>query len=154
MSFEWSEDRRPSGVWGRKGIWISGTRPQHSPDPTLSLFHPYPQNYSSIRVKHNLFLANAEHIASIAPLPTLKWKEEGEGCGKKNFTLHNCGTCHFCWCQTFPAISKASLVWIVFGKIESRGNWMYKEGENFLFRRNENVNYSFEKQILICLSAS
>ncbi len=31
---------------------------------------------------------------------------------------------------------------------------MYKEGENFLFRRNENVNYSFEKQILICLSAS
>lgn len=48
-------------------------------------------------------------------------KRRGEGCGKRNFTLHNCGTCHFCWCQTFPAISKASLSWIVFGKIESRG---------------------------------
>lgn len=49
-------------------------------------------------------------------------KGEGGGCGKRNFTLHNCGTCHFCWCQTFPAVSKALLCWIywiVFWKIES-----------------------------------
>ncbi len=31
---------------------------------------------------------------------------------------------------------------------------MYKEGDNFLFRRNDSVNYYFEKQILICLSGS
>lgn len=119
-----------------RGSGISGNRPQHSPDPTLSLFHPFPQNYSSIKMKHNLFLANAEHIASIAPLPTLKWKKrKGEGCGKRNFTLCNWATCHCCQFQVFPGVSKASLSWIVLGKIESGGT-ICKKRPAFYFRRN------------------
>jgi len=66
-----TEEDHPECEVGR-GSGISRTRPQHSPEPTLSLFHPYPQNYSTITVKHKLFLSNAEHIASIAPLPALK----------------------------------------------------------------------------------
>lgn len=70
----------------------------------------------------------------------------GGVCGKRNFTLHNCGTSHSL-VPTFPPVSKASccwIYWIVFGKIESAELTV-------LYRRNYKLISYFEKQDVFCI---